>query len=767
MFHRAVDRYIIAAVLPYVALGLSILTIILLIQQTTRFADILGSAGAPLRLTLDVALNLLPNLLIFTLPMSTLVGVATGFSQMGHDSELIAMRAAGIGTTRIILPTLILGGLIGLLTFYVGFTMAPAAARNLREIGLKAAFYKLESPVEPKSFYTGMPGKVVYVREGDRESGQWEKIFIYWQDPDGRVRLVTAQKGRLDFSGDQTELVLEDATMVTLPAGGIEAIERGEHVTIERSGSMRVKDERLNAGRSSLAKRIREREPEFDEMGWAQLKQKTQSEPDRAKRRESQLALHKRLALSFSPIIFAFFGACLGLRSIRSGRSQGVMLSLVSMVLYYLVSLAGEQLGRAGVVSPVIGSWLAFCLAILCALSLLWTRYWKFNIAFINRLRAETPHNKGRRRVSEERWASTLLGLLDRKLFTTLTWNFFFTFSTLVSVFIIFTFFELLRYIALNHISGLIVAKYFIYLLPFTCVAVTPISTLLSVLITFSLMVRRSESIAWWASGQSIFRLTLPCIFFAVMLGGLIWFAQEKLMPSANRRQNILRGIIKNGTAQTEVQQGRMWISSTDSRRIYTFDTTIEGENLIEDLMIFKLNPDLMQLEQILTTPQATLGPTSTMVTKKVEEINLVGGKVTHVQHPAIVLPAEEFQVLNSEVKKSSEYDSESLSAYIKTLKARGAPVTSLAVALERRKVELFYPLVMVLVGAPLALVLGRRSSLLALCITIGIGLAFLGITNGLQQIGASGFLSPFVAVWSPSFLFMAVGIYLLSRSKT
>jgi LPS export ABC transporter permease LptF/LPS export ABC transporter permease LptG len=766
MLQRAVDRYIITAVLPYIALGLAILTIILLIQQTTRFADILGSSGAPLRLTLDVALNLLPNLLIFTLPMSTLVGVATGFSRMGHDSELIAMRAAGIGTIRIILPTLILGGLIGLTTFYVGFTVAPAAAQNLREIGLRAAFYKLESPVEPRSFYTGMPGKVVYVREGDRDSGQWEKIFIYWQESDGRVRLATAQKGRLDFSGDQTELVLEDATMTTLPAGGVEAIERGEHVTIERSASMRVKDDRLNAGRSSLAKRIREREPEFDEMGLAQLEEKTRSEPDRLRRREAQLALHKRLALSFSPIIFAFFGACLGLRSIRGGRSQGVALSLVSMLLYYLISLAGEQLGRAGVVPPIIGSWLAFCLAIICALALLWSRYWRLNIGFTRRLRTRTPL-KERGESTKGQWASSLLGLLDRRIFRSLTWNFLFTFCSLVLVFVIFTLFELLRFIAINHISGFTVAQYFIFLLPFTCIAVAPVSTLLSVLVTFALMVRRSESIAWWASGQSVFRLIVPCIFFAAILGACIWSIQEKLMPSANRRQNILRGIIRSGTAQTEAQQGRTWISSTDSRRIYTFDSTIEGGQLVENLMLFKLNPDLMQLEQILTTKQAILNSSAIMMTEAVEQINIGGQTVTHAQSSGVVLPAEDFQALNTGFKKPSEFDSESLSAYIKTLKVRGVNVNPLLVALERRRVELFYPLVMVLVGAPLALVLGRRSSMLALCIAIGIGLAFLGITNGLQQVGASGLLSPIIAVWSPPFLFLAVGIYLLSRSQT
>ncbi len=174
-----------------------------------------------------------------------------------------------------------------------------------------------------------------------------------------------------------------------------------------------------------------------------------------------------------------------------------------------------------------------------------------------------------------------------------------------------------------------------------------------------------------------------------------------------------------------------------------------------------------MRLEQILTTRQAELTPTALLLTKETEEINLDGQKVSHANSRSSTLPAEDFQALTGSFKRPSEFDSDALSAYIKTLKARGETVAPLLVALERRRVEVFYPFIMVLVGSPLALILGRRSSMLALCCAVGMGLAFLGITNGLQQVGASGFLSPVIAVWSPSFLFLALGVYLLSRSQT
>ena len=555
---RALDRYTLAAVLPYLVLALLVLSAILLIQQTTKFAEVLGSSSAPLRLAAQVTLNLLPNILVFTLPMSVLVGVATGFGQLGHDSELTAIQAAGVGTSRVILPTLLLGLLFSLLTFYVGFWVAPAAAKNLRDIGLQIAFYKLESPVDPRSFYTGMQGKVIYVREGDKETGQWGRIFMHWQEPGGQVRLVTARNGRLDFSGERTELVLEDARMTTLPAGGAESIARGEHVTVERSESMRVRDERLDTGRGALARRMQEREPEFDEMGLEQLSQKAQASDNAAQRREATIALHKRLALSLSPIVFAFFGAALGLMAGRGGRSQGILLSLASMLLYYLLSLAGEQLGRAGTLPPVLGAWLAFITAIPCGVLLLAARRRHFGFR-LKRTRSEGEVRvHGVRAHGAEKRRPFVPGLLDRDVLKSVARNFLLIVSTLVLIFFVFTLFELLRFIARNHVSAVVVARYFVYLLPFALVAITPVGTLLSVLVTFALMVRRSESVAWWASGQSVFRLIQPCVFFAVFVGVGVWFVQEKVMPDANRRQNALRGMIRTGAVQADIQAGKV-----------------------------------------------------------------------------------------------------------------------------------------------------------------------------------------------------------------
>src|SRR5215213_9951792 len=94
------------------------------------------------------------------------------------------------------------------------------------------------------------------------------------------------------------------------------------------------------------------------------------------------------------------------------------------MLLYYLLSLAGEQLGRAGTVPPFLGSWLAFFTAVCAGVLLLFTRRWSFNFPIYK------PAGKVRR-ASDAAGGSkaggryvALLGLLDKSIFNSLAFNF-------------------------------------------------------------------------------------------------------------------------------------------------------------------------------------------------------------------------------------------------------------------------------------------------------------------------------------------------------
>src|SRR6185295_8593070 len=161
---KLIARYVIQGALPYVVLSLVLLTAILFTQQTGRFAELALDTDLPISLAGEIAAALLPGVLMLTLPVAVLAGIVIGFARMGSDSEIVAIRAAGVGTWSILWPVLLIGLVATGVTTFLQFREAPRAARDLRRAALQGALRKLDSPVEPRTFNTEIPGYVIYVR---------------------------------------------------------------------------------------------------------------------------------------------------------------------------------------------------------------------------------------------------------------------------------------------------------------------------------------------------------------------------------------------------------------------------------------------------------------------------------------------------------------------------------------------------------------------------------------------------------------------------
>src|SRR6185295_19845887 len=77
-------------------------------------------------------------------------------------------------------------------------------------------------------------------------------------------------------------------------------------------------------------------------------------------------------------------GAALALRMRRGSRGYGVLLSLVILIAYYLLTLAGEQAARAGSIPQILGSWLATASILIVGLLILLSRdrhfVWSFRL---------------------------------------------------------------------------------------------------------------------------------------------------------------------------------------------------------------------------------------------------------------------------------------------------------------------------------------------------------------------------------------------------
>ncbi|MDX6693635.1 MAG: hypothetical protein QOF02_1238, partial [Blastocatellia bacterium] len=600
---RLVERYIWGAILPYLLLSALLLAAILLAQQATRITELLVSTRVPLGLVLDVLAALLPNVLVFALPMATLAGTVIGFSRMGSDSELVAMRAAGIGAWRIIWPALLLGLLLTAGTLYLNLQLAPQAARIWKQATLRAAIYKLDSPVEPRSFTTDIPGFVIYVRDGDKEQGVWDRVFLYSQTKDGSTQLVTARSGRIDTAAERSELVLSDAAITTLPPLSVNG--EASYVT-ERLVQVRVQ---LETGRKALLDRLRREQVDPEEMSLSDLGAYVETQSG-AKKREALTLWHKRLTFGLTPLIFSLLGAAVGLRVRKGGRGLGVVLSLFLMIAYYLLALGGEQLARAGTLPVLMGTWLATLSVVGCALLMLRLNHRPLFIWRRLKDRAGSDNTNSnhsevilKSKQHHQKDAGTRLlsfpSLLDSSVLRSLILSFMAALISLVAIFQIFTIFELWRFIAATASGAGMVLRYLLFLLPLVVVQLAPASLLIAILASYALMARRSEAVAWWACGQSIYRLMIPGVLFAAAIGGSVWFVQERLMPEANKKQDTLRGQIRSGVSRATTNLGRQWLASTETGRLYAYDYE-EEDGRLKEPAIYEFDSEGVHLARII-----------------------------------------------------------------------------------------------------------------------------------------------------------------------
>jgi lipopolysaccharide export system permease protein len=81
--------------------------------------------------------------------------------------------------------------------------------------------------------------------------------------------------------------------------------------------------------------------------------------------------IHKKFALAVACFVFVLLGAPIALRFPRGGVGLTIGVSLLVFALYYICLIAGESLGKRGLMPPVISMWLANVIFAALALVLL------------------------------------------------------------------------------------------------------------------------------------------------------------------------------------------------------------------------------------------------------------------------------------------------------------------------------------------------------------------------------------------------------------
>src|SRR5579862_7371617 len=105
---RILSRYVFREILTSAILGTFLTTFVIFLQQVaSKLFELLVRSSATPQTVAKLFLLALPPVLPLSIPFGVLVGILIGLGRLAGDREIIAMRAAGIPSYRVIPPVLV------------------------------------------------------------------------------------------------------------------------------------------------------------------------------------------------------------------------------------------------------------------------------------------------------------------------------------------------------------------------------------------------------------------------------------------------------------------------------------------------------------------------------------------------------------------------------------------------------------------------------------------------------------------------------------
>ena len=782
---RKVDKLLFRAIAPPFGIAFAVLTFVVSAHQFGTLSELLITKNASSETMLALAGAILPDILIYSLPLSFLTGVLIGLGGLSGESQILALRAGGIPLRSLLRFILVFGAVVGVLTALLSLIAAPSANDTRRQLLDRISVSVATTQIHARVFNDDLPGVVFYLNGlsddkqnlsgiflADGSNPEFPKILVageasWVRDPENRrIQLHLEQGASYSAAVNEPEKDTQSFFMSTdIP------IEIRRNVPGAQTGEVEYTD---------ISRQIRAKELKTSDL----LSKRENINQEENNRRI--IELHRRISIPFSIIPFSLLGLALAVSVPKSGRASGFGLGLVTVIAYYTIFANGIQMASVEKISPWLGPWAANIILSLAGLFLLSRAEKRFSLnQWMTRIPLR-PLKRFRRLYVKK---SPMLARIPKafiRIPTSLTFllprlptimdfyilrgfvtYFLWSLITCTTLFLLLTVFELLDDIIRNSISLLSLADYLIFLTPQILIIGIPMSILMAALINFGVLEKKSEITAAKANGWSLYRLAVPIITASTFFSLGLFMMQDYILPYANNRQDNLRNYIMNKPARTSKHPERKWMLG-DQGRIYNYGYFDGIQNSFVDLNVYEVDFDRNRLRRRIYAEHARVGDgvwtleNGWLRDYYSEQFEKFGKKTANLPERAGYFKREIFHP-----KESSKLTYLELRQYIGYLRQSGYNAAELQVELYKKAAFPLSCLVMAFVGIPFAFSFGRKGAFFGIGVSIAIAVIYWGISGMFETMGAYGLLIPMFAAWAPNILFAATGLAMFLTIRT
>lgn len=198
------------------------LTFIIWLTQSLKLLELIIDGGAPIDMFGMMLLLTLPKFLEVVIPIALAVSCLFIYNKLTMDSEMVVMQSVGMSFGRLMLPALQLALFMGVVVFVLGGWLTPMANQKLDEQKNIIRSELTNVLIKPGVFNDMGRGITIYT-EKRNSPVDFEHVFIHDSRRNKAQPIsITAKRGRLDLSGPEPRVIVEDGIQQQLdPKSGM------------------------------------------------------------------------------------------------------------------------------------------------------------------------------------------------------------------------------------------------------------------------------------------------------------------------------------------------------------------------------------------------------------------------------------------------------------------------------------------------------------------------------------------------------------------
>ena len=142
------------------------------------------------------------------LPLAILLSSLMCFGNLGEYYELVAMKASGISTWKVMRPLLYFSLVMSVLGFFFSNNVMPVANLKMQSTLYDVSHKKMTLEIPEGVFYRGLDQYVIKVARKSKDGNSMYDIMIYdHTDGKGNVKVIVADSGYMAMTPSQREMI--------------------------------------------------------------------------------------------------------------------------------------------------------------------------------------------------------------------------------------------------------------------------------------------------------------------------------------------------------------------------------------------------------------------------------------------------------------------------------------------------------------------------------------------------------------------------------